>query len=183
MTSGCDVKERCFTAIGISHKRNTDGVVTFIGNVGHGFSHPPGFFHIGRKSLKVLIAYQRLPGFLFRNHFYLTCFLSPERNFIADYFIFDGVLEGGVENNLHVLPLDESHLYKTLTETAVTVHAHNHRLFPGLKVCKYHSLVLRLQRYGILCSPSIPINGDGVIPTQPRRGPVHFRGDSSPGKR
>ena len=109
-------------------------MVTFLGNMGHGFSQAPGLFHIGRKSLKVLIAYQRLPGFLLRYHFYKTCFLSPERDFIADYFIFDWVLQGSVEDNPHFLPLDESHLYKTLTETAVTMHTHNHRLFSGLKV-------------------------------------------------
>ena len=102
--------------------------------MGHGFSQAPGLFHIGRKSLKVLIAYQRLPGFLLRYHFYKTCFLSPERDFIADYFIFDRVLQGGVEDNSHFLPFDETHFYKTFTETAVTVHTHNHRLFSGLKV-------------------------------------------------
>jgi hypothetical protein len=52
--------------------------------------------------------------------------LPPERDFIADNLVFDGILKGSVENHPDSFPLNEAHLYQAFTETPVTVHPNNH---------------------------------------------------------
>ena len=131
VAAGGDVEQGRFAAVGVAHQRNADVVVPLLRHVGQGSVQALIVFQIPRKGLKMLIGPESLPGFFFRHHFNLPGFLPPEGNFIADNFVFDGVLEGGVQYYPDFLPLDEAHLYQAFTETPVTVHTNNH----GVSAC------------------------------------------------
>ena len=131
VTAGGYVEKRRFSTVGVAHKGHADDVAAFLRHVGKSLVQALLFFHITGKRLEVLIGNQGLPGFLFRNNIYKFCLFPAERNLISNYFIFDGVLERGVKDDLDLLPLYESHLYQAFAETSMTVHTHNHGLFAG----------------------------------------------------
>ena len=66
-----------------------------------------------------------LHGLLLADHLNEVGLGSAQAHLIVHYFIFDRVMEWGVEFHFHALSLDESHLYDSFAETAVSHDSHD----------------------------------------------------------
>ena len=129
VAAGGDVEKGRFSAVGVSHQGYADIVMALLGHMGQGAVQPFFLFQISREGLQVLVAHQGFAGLLLGNHLYLPGLLSPERDFIADDFIFNRVLERSVEHHPHLFPLDEPHLNEAFPEAAVTMYAYDNGFF------------------------------------------------------
>ncbi len=134
VAAGGDVEQGSLAAVGVAHQGHADVVMALLGHVGQGAVQAFIVVQVAGKGLEVLVAAEGFAGLFLRHHLNLPGLFAAERYFIADNFVFDGVLERGVEDHAHGLPLDEAHLNQALTETPVTVHPHNHGLLAGLKL-------------------------------------------------
>ena len=59
------------------------------------------------------------------HHLYHRCLLVAQRHLIAHQLVFHRVLQRCVEQHLHGLALDESHLNDALAESSATAHLHD----------------------------------------------------------
>ena len=133
MGAGGDVEQRGLPAVGIAHQGDPDDMAAFFSEVFQGRVQPLPLLHVLRKSLQVFIRLQGLPGLLFGRHFDLTGLFPPEREFVADDFVFDGVPERSIQDDPHFLSLDKAHLYQAFPETSMPMDTDNHGLFACLQ--------------------------------------------------
>jgi len=70
---------------------------------------------------------------LLAHHFDHLGLLASQRDFVAENLVFDRVLEGCVQDDLHGLSLDEAHLDDALAESAVAQHLHDDALLAGMQ--------------------------------------------------
>ena len=90
--TGGDVEKGSLSAVGVSHQRDADIMVPFLGHMGQGPFQPLRFFQVSGKRLQVFVTCERLAGLLFGDHLDLPGFLPPQGYFVADDFVFDGSL-------------------------------------------------------------------------------------------
>lgn len=62
-------------------------------------------------------------GFGFAHDFYEFCFCSAQADFVVHYFIFYGVAQWCIEQDLDGLSLYEAHFDDSLAESAVSVYS------------------------------------------------------------
>ena len=133
------VEKRSFPAIRIAHQGHADHMVPFLGHMFQRPVEPLGFRHIRRQSLQVFVADKRLEGLSFAHHLDPFRLFAPEGKPITQHFIFDGVLQRGVQDHADLLPANEAHLNQAFAETTVAVHLDDDRLFSGMQVGQRHS--------------------------------------------
>ena len=63
------------------------------------------------------------------DNLYHVGLLVAERHLITHNLVFHGVLQWGVEQHLHHLTLDESHLDNTLAESTMSEHLYDNSFF------------------------------------------------------
>ena len=111
--AGCDVEKRCFAAVGIAHQGHPDIATALLREFGNLAVED------GREGLAGMFGGDVRFCFFFADDFYLGCLLAAEGHFIAKYFIFDRVLERGVQDYAYRLAADETHFYQALAETSM----------------------------------------------------------------
>ena len=131
VAAGGNVEQGGFAAVGIAHQRYAYIMVPFLSHMSQGTVQALFVFQIPGERLQVFVGFEGFAGLRLRHHLYLFGLLPPERDFIADNLVFDGILKGSVEHYADLFPLNETHLYQAFTETPVTVHPNNH----GLLAC------------------------------------------------
>ena len=87
----------------------------------------------------MLVAGKGLAGLRLIHHLDLFRLFPAEGYPVSDDLIFNRVPERSVQDDRHLLPLDEAHLDEPFPEGSVTVDLDDDRLFPGLKIRKPHS--------------------------------------------
>ncbi len=127
MGTGGYVEKGCLSAIGVAHEGNANAVAAFFGK----FGNLP--VQNGRERLSGMFCRDMLFGLFFADDLYLGGFFAAERYFISEYFVFDRVLEGGVENHPYGFSADETHLYQAFSETPVARYFCYYGLFAGFK--------------------------------------------------
>ena len=125
--TGGYVEKGCLSAIGVAHEGNANAVAAFFGK----FGNLP--VQNGRERLSGMFCRDMLFGLFFADYLYLGGFFAAERYFISEDFVFDRVLEGGVENHPYGFSADETHLYQALAETPVARYFCYYGLFAGFE--------------------------------------------------
>ena len=114
-----DVEQRGLPAIGVAHQRHVDGAPFA---QGHALQRFVVQGDVLVQSLGRLFLPEQGLGLLFADDFYHLGLLPAEGNLVPHHLIFNRVLQRGVEQHLHRLPLDEAHLHDALAEAAVAQH-------------------------------------------------------------
>ena len=125
--TGGYVEKGCLSAIGVAHEGDAQAVAALFGKFGD--------FPVqnGREGFSgVFGGYMQL-GFFFADHLYLRCLFAAKRYLIPEYFVFDRILERGVENHPYGFAADEPHLYQALAETPVARYFCYYGLFAGFE--------------------------------------------------
>ena len=134
MCAGGDVEQGCLAAVGVADEGDTYLVSPLLGDVAESSLQPLVLRHIGGKRLEVHVGKERLPRILVSDDLYGSRFLPPERDLVSENLVLDGILQGSVQDNPNLLPLDKPHLYQPLTKAPVTTHADDHSPFPSLEL-------------------------------------------------
>ena len=130
---GGDVEERSLAAIRVAHQCHADHTVTPLRHPLHLFVHPPCVVAVRGVARKLGSVYARqVAGFGLADYFDAVGLLPAQRDFVADDFIFYGILQRRVEHHLHPLAVDEAHLGQALLETAAPVQLDDDAVFTRL---------------------------------------------------
>ena len=135
---GDEVEERSLSAVGVAHQCHVDYMLLAQCCVfQQAFAHGTVVGHGVRQLLLLAVGLFRpllhVSRLLGCHHLYLFGFTVAQRNLISHDFVFHGILQRCVEQHLHGLALDESHLDDALAETAVSRHFHDDTPFAGFE--------------------------------------------------
>ena len=120
MAARGDVEKGSLAAVGIADKGHPYFVLPFVCE----FRHLPvqeGLFFIvaGIQDFRRMLGGYMLLDFIFAQDLYALRLFPPERHPVSEHFIFDRVLQWGVEDDPHLLAAYESHLDQAFTKTPV----------------------------------------------------------------
>ena len=135
---GGEVEERCLAAVRVAHECHADGTALAVGGIrqlGRGQLLVAAVSGVGRQggvAGRTDLCFLQPAGLLLREHFDLVGLAVAQADFIAHDFVFHGVAQGGVEQHLDGLALDESHLDDAFPESAVSQYLHDDAGLAGL---------------------------------------------------
>ena len=131
MGAGGEIEERGLAAVGIADQSHVDvapllhrRVLQLLRRAGVGLD--------GRKRLALVLAFQST-GLLQRDDLDEVGLTVAQANLVAHHLVFHGVLERRVEQHVHLLALDESHLDNTLAEATMAADADDDSLLSCLE--------------------------------------------------
>ena len=128
---GGDVEQRRLPAVGIPDEGHAYDVVPFGRRARHLLLdelHVVAVRSVDGE-LAVLPEHDIL-GLILAHHLDVVGLFAAERNLVADDFIFYGVLQGSVQDDLDLVPEDEAHFRYPPLETAVAVYLDDDAAFP-----------------------------------------------------
>ena len=138
MGAGGEIEERGLAAVGIADQGHVDvapllhrRVLQLLGREGL-VEGRAGVGLDGRKRLALVLAFQSA-GLLQRDDLDEVGLTVAQANLVAHHLVFHGVLERRVEQHVHLLALDESHLDNTLAEATMAADADDDSLLSCLE--------------------------------------------------
>ena len=111
--AGCNIEKRGLAAIRVAYQGDAYVVAALFGQFDD-FPVENG----GERLARMLRGDVRL-SFFFADDLDFGGLLAAERDFVTKYFVFDRVLERGVQHHPHGLAADEAHLYEALAEASM----------------------------------------------------------------
>ena len=120
MGSAGDVEQRGFSTIGIAHKDNIEFMFLDACHTLHNV-----LAVVSKQRVQVGVRCLPRLGLFFVDYLHHVGLGSAKTDLIIHNLVLHRVVQGGIEQHLHRLALDETHLDNTFAEAAVSHHADN----------------------------------------------------------